>query len=428
MKMTMNYSKLRNWLLAVSVAFAFTSCSKDDNNDNGTDYAGDKTGEFHVAFAVGSDSQSATYVQGVTDLSTGSISFNNYGFQLPSTRTARFYASNDGAYVYNLDYGGGRIYRYQYNSGQNYTLTNQSDISVVMGTNNPRWTKVNDDYALLHHVVSTNYYKDEAGTIFDKRLTKAILAVINLSNVGIAQSTEFNIPLSDEMIAANYFVSRIDAPVVQNGKAYYGVALSQYNPATDASASNYINTVTLVVDFPSLANPQVIETTLAEGATNGYRTPNAHIDENNDIYVISDDGSQTTFLKIKNGVYDSYSLDFSAAIGRPTSTQGWFYAGGGIAYVPYLKADLGAKSSANWGVARVDLYNKTVVDLNVPADLWLQQYQYSVVKDGKFYMALSPVGGQGNIYIFDVKSTNSSAYTLGATITTGADAYYIGIF
>lgn len=115
-------------------------------------------------------------------------------------------------------------------------------------------------------------------------------------------------------------------------------------------------------------------------------------------------------------------------MGRQTSTQGWFYVGNGIGYLPYLKADLGAKADPYWGVARIDLKNKTVVDLNVPDNLWLQQYQYSVVRNGIFYMALSPVGGEGHIYKFDINSTDPNGFEKGASIKTGADAYYIGIF
>lgn len=387
-----------------------------------------KSGDFHVAFAVGSDSESSTYVQGLSDLSTGNISFEGYGFELPSTRTARFFASTDGKFVYNLDYGGGLIYRFEYKKGEEYVQTNMTDVSVVMGTANPRWTKVNDQYALLHNVLPENHYADEAGTIFEKRTTKTILAVVDMSNMSIITNTQFEMPMPEDMVAENYFVSRIDAPVILGGKAYYGVAYSKYNPSEDKSTANYINTLTLVVDFPSLENPKLIKTDIAKGATNGYRTPNAHIDENNNIYVISDNGKNTTFLQIKDGAYTSYKFDFSAAIGRQTSTQGWFYVGNGIGYLPYLKADLGAKADPYWGVARIDLNSKTVVDLNVPDNLWLQQYQYSVMKNGIFYMALSPVGGEGNIYKFDINSTSPNGFEKGATIKTGADAYYIGIF
>lgn len=426
--MTKSLTKIGMSCLLLAGVLATQSCKKEDNKNGGDDGGSGKTGDFHVAFAVGSDSRSATYVQGLTDLSTGTISFSGFGFELPSTRTARFYASSDGSHVYNLDYGGGTVYKYKYLSGQEYTQTHMTDVSVVMGTANPRWTKINDQYSLIHHVIPTNIYSDEAGTIFEKRITKTILAAVDMSNMSIISNKEFEMPMPEGMTTENYFVSRIDAPVVIGGKAYYGVAYNKYNPSEDASVADYQNTMTLVVDFPSLENPRVISTELAKGATNGYRTPNAHVDENNNVFVISDNGKQTTFLQIKDGNYTSYKFDFSAAIGRQTSTQGWFYAGDGIGYVPYLKADLGAKADPYWGVARVDLNAKTVVDLDVPANLWLQQYQYSVVKDGKFYMALAPVGGTGHIYMFDITSTSPTAYEKGATITTGADAYYIGIF
>src|SRR5690606_3650153 len=143
-------------LSLVSVALlSLPSCKQD--NDKKDEEPG-KSGDFHVAFAVGSDSESSTYVQGLSDLSTGNISFEGFGFELPSTRTARFFASTDGKHVYNLDYGGGLIYRFDYKGGQDYTQTHMTDVSVVMGTANPRWTKVNDEYALIHNVIPENHY------------------------------------------------------------------------------------------------------------------------------------------------------------------------------------------------------------------------------------------------------------------------------
>ncbi|NLX72343.1 MAG: hypothetical protein GXY94_03455 [Bacteroidales bacterium] len=76
----------------------------------------------------------------------------------------------------------------------------------------------------------------------------------------------------------------------------------------------------------------------------------------------------------------------------------------------------------------MDFNKGTVLDLNVPDNLWLTQYQSSVVRDGIFYIALSPVGSNGNIYMFDVDSESPNG-TPGAGITgTGADQYYIGIY
>lgn len=415
-------------LLVAASATVLASCKdKEEGNNNG--YEGDKTGEFQVAFAVGSDGNSTTYVQGLKDISTGEISFSNYGFEVPSTRTARFYSSSDGSVVYNLDYGGGMIYRFAYNGGQDYTQTHQTNVNVTMGTNNPRWTKINDDYALVHNASAVVNYTDSTGTTFKDRTSKVTLNLVKLSNMSIEKNVTHEFLLPAEYQANNYAITRIDCPVVSNGKAYYGLTMNQYDPATQETKSVFIKTATLVVDYPSLENPTIISTEVAKGATNGYRTPNAHTFENGYIYQASDDGKQTTFLRLKDGAYDNnFKLDFSAAIGRQTSTNGWFYAGNGIAYVPYLKADLGGKATANWGLARVDFNNNTIVDLQVPQNLWLQQYQYSVVKDGKFYIALSPVGGEGHIYIWDVNSSAPNAFTKGAKITTGADAFYIGIF
>ena len=39
-------------------------------------------------------------------------------------------------------------------------------------------------------------------------------------------------------------------------------------------------------------------------------------------------------------------------------------------------------------------------------------------------MDLAPVGGKGNVHVFDVNSTSPQGIT-GANITAGADQYYI---
>ena len=75
----------------------------------------------------------------------------------------------------------------------------------------------------------------------------------------------------------------------------------------------------------------------------------------------------------------------------------------------------------------MDLNKNTVVDLNVPDGLWLTQWQNSVVRNGKFYIALSPVGAPGHIYSFDVNSTSPDGVK-GAATVSGADQYFIGIY
>ena len=109
----------------------------------------------------------------------------------------------------------------------------------------------------------------------------------------------------------------------------------------------------------------------------------------------------------------------------------WFYVGNVNGYVPFYDADLGIDSGvASWGVARIDLYNKTAVRLNLPGNLWLQQYQSGVLgDDGLFYMAIAPLGGEGHIYKFDPKSSSADGFTLGTPIQTiDSKSAYLGVF
>lgn len=215
------------------------------------------------------------------------------------------------------------------------------------------------------------------------------------------------------------------------------MTVSKWNKTTGRNVATD-KTFTLVLDYPALTNATVITRDDVAGATNGYRTPTQHINEAGEILQLVSAGGKTYIVKIVNGQYTSYRFDLSDKLGRQTASNGFFYAGNGICFMPYEKVgddqvQIGVNPSGEptyssaWGLARIDLNNNTAIDLNTPAGLWLQQYQYSVVRDGKFYIALSPVGVQGNIYIYDVNSTGKDGVK-GAKITSGADQYYIGIY
>ena len=117
-----------------------------------------------------------------------------------------------------------------------------------------------------------------------------------------------------------------------------------------------------------------------------------HLDENGDIYQSNwfmagnsfdlSGGDKTVIMKLVNGKYDeSYTFDVSGALGLNTNvaTVGWFYVGNGIGYMPIQLENEGNYFSENsWSLARIDVYNKTAVKLNVPMSMLLT-YQNSVV-------------------------------------------------
>ncbi len=417
-------------LFIATVIPVFVSC--DDQVDDPKNANQNGKAYYHVVMAIGEGGDDGTLSQALPDLTKGTISFDGYGFEVPSTRTARVYASNDGKYLYNLNYGGGTVAKFSVEGGQSYTKINETNVQYAIGTTHPRWTKVDDDAALLHNVITEHKYTDAAGTNYSYTAATAYLVSIDLENkMAMGAVERFEIPRTAEDSAKNLHVWRIDAPVVKNGKAFYGVAKRKYDAATGKNVNLPYAAMSIVVDYPSLTNPKVITSTVAQGSTYGYRTPVAHADEKGDIYQIA--GSPAFILKIKNNDYDNsfvFDLSEKLGLGIQVASNGWFYTGNGIGYVPYYDTAKGnGAAAAAWGVARVDLYKGTAIKMNIPGALWLQQYQYSVKgDDGKFYMALAPVGTDGNIYRFDPASTSPDGFTTGATLKGAAGQFYIGIF
>lgn len=437
--MKINFKQLLKVSFIATLSFATISCSDDDSgtpvDDGGSNYR-----TYHLVLGQSSTGNSVTYSQGVTveDMMNPSktFSFNGYGFEVPSTRTARVYASNDGNTLYNLNYGGGAIAKYNYNGGESYSLNLNTDVQAVMGTAYPRWTKINDQYAMLHAVAAEPQF-DTDGTTYLRTIATVTLALVDLNTMTITQNNAFEYPYdatnaTDAAEAVEgIHVVRIDAPVVTDGKLYYGVMKRNYDPTTDSNETMvYDYTESLVVDYPSLQNPTKIKNTNAAGSSNGYRTPVAHKDENGNAYQIVTSGDATLLKINSNGSYDSsYTFNISDLLPyNAEANTGWFYVGNGIGYVPVLNTDAGDSSSSNWHLIRVDIYNKTAVQMDIDFNMWLRMYQWASVIDGKLFMALTPLGGNGNIYIFDPASTETTGYTVGATLETATDAFYLGIF
>ena len=429
---------------------SLASCS-DDNGVTPPPPAGDAN-DFQLAFASGSGSISGTYMQGLADVNSGTISFENAGALISTGRTSRIFPSEDGKYIYSLTYQQGTIDKWEYKGGSNYTKVTTIDASIPLGSTGVRFYKLNEELGSVHYIRSTAQYASDGVTYTGHQMTVTI-GILDFETMRLKPGyrSDIDLQLPNNLGSAGYYISRIDCPVLSNGKLYYGAAVSKFNAST-AVVEETDRAMTFVIDYPGLTNPTVIETTLATGSTNGYRTPTQQVNEAGEIYQMICNAGNTggtsaseandakvSIVKIVNGQYDpTYKYSLDGLLGNPAASQGFFYVGNGIAYIPYEKKHLpqieigvnpqGQPSySAAWGLARMDLINNTVVDLNVPDGLWLTQWQTSVVRDGKFYIALSPVGAAGHIYIFDINSTSPNA-TLGAATVAGADQYFIGIY
>ncbi len=437
--MTTNFKTLLGGLLLTA---SLVACSNSDSPSNGGSSIQYATNDFQIAFASGSGSNSATLVQGVSDLSTGTVSAK-IGHELESSRTARIFVSSDRKYLYSLNYTVGTIEKLEYKGADQYTAVGKVDASVPLGSKTVRFTKMSDTEGSVHYIQATAQGTGVAYTHHKHLLTIGILDLERMIfKPGFAKAVEITLP--EALAKAGYYISRIDCPVESAGKLYYGAAVSKWN-ATTGKGLETDKTFTLVVDKADLSKASVVYTDKVRGATNGYRTPTQHMMEDGSIIQLvsgtqDNARSEVHIVRLKAGQYDeSFDINLASLLGKPMRSDGFFYAGNGIAYVPYedqslqriqigVDPDGKPTMSAPWKLARVDLRRGTAIDLNVPDNLWLRQYQNAVVRDGVFYIALAPIAKQGHIYMFDVNSTSPTG-SQGANLEgTGADQYFIGIY
>lgn len=414
----------------VACALSFQSCDKDKGNEevNNGNNPSESKDIFHIAKQVGKEK---TLITKHNDLKQGQVGAGA-GFSIDH-ESNRVYSSSDGKFLYNLQYKKGIIQKYVFTSDKEdeYKMEKELDISGTIGDKNLRWKVVNDEIALAYTVPKNAHTQKEMHIL-----------KIDLPSLSISEKVVVPFPaINDFPNLPNTHIWRVDNPTVHNGKIYMGLAIRGY----DQSTGKEINSVTygtgaleiaypasvLILDFPSFQNPKIVSSGLpnAVGETYGYRTPSFCTSENGDVYNVT--MQHTHILKMKNGEYDNnYDFDLTKALGLSNKVGGTgiFYAGNGIAFVPYYEQTKG-KKDAEWNIARVDLKKKTAIKMNFPANLDLTVYQNAKKgKDGKIYFALTPRSGNGKVYIVDPTKEDANAFTEGATLEAGAKVSYVGVY
>ncbi len=422
--------KSRNLFLGAFALFATFSCTKDDSIDESKTPVGEDL--YNIVWCASDENNTPSYVQSLSDLSSGIID-GSKAFETPSERSAYTFTSSNGQYLYNYSYGGGTFNKYAVKGGNRYTQVGpQLSTTDAIGSAYGRCSKLSDKFASAHNVVTTPQFTN-GGATYSHTKAELKIAIIDLEEMAIVDFKTIELPRNAYDEAENTYVWRVHMPVIQGDKIYYGIARSR------ASASDPNNrdkskgrAGVLVMDYPSLENPQILQTGLdVDGDTYGFRS-NAMFPyggngaNKDDMYQLS--MSKSHILKIADGKYDdSYVFDLKAALGSSDEIKaaGWHYVGNGIAYVPF-GLDNGGEN--NWGLARVDLNTKTAVRLNIPNNMDMWEYQSSRLEGDTLYMAICPANGDGHIYMFDINSTSADGFTLGAKLLGAAGAYYAGVF
>lgn len=434
---------------SVITAFAFVSCNSDDGSivdkkeelpagERWITVAGSKQGE------TPGDGNGGTMIYSVSESEARNpereIRVFQDGFNVRSQRTARLQISEDGNTLFNIAYGGdngGEFSTYRVEGGNNYVeFGSKVNIAEYAGTA-PRWEKLFDgDKTGIATSISSPLPNEG-----DYQYTRgeATILALDLQNAMIRDYVRFEIPLTAEEEIEGHHLFRLDSPVLNKAKnkLILGTWMRKTDPATgenDTNPFDRLGSKSVVLDYPSLKNPKVITSENANGDTSGYRTFNNFLADDGNIYQATQrDVNGSKILRInQNNEYDnSYALSLDDALGVTGSyVESWRYAGNGIAYVMYThngSAESALSGQSQSFLARVDLYNKTAerVDLPYDTDLYLFQYQGFTVVGDEVFIAIAPVGKNGNIYILNSKT---GTVTKGAKLINEPGNHFMGIF
>lgn len=440
--------KIYNFIVfgALAATVAFTSCDKDDPAPNPNPNPEPATAQYlTIAGAMQGekpgDGNAGTMVYAIelADAKDPSKTVNVYenGYAVKSNRTARLQASEDGNTLFNIAYtgdNGGEFSRYKVNGGKNFTQENGVvSVAQYAGTS-PRWVKLfdGDKTGIAVNVTTpTANNAGKEGVAFEYYRGLATVLALDLQGVKINGFKQYELPLTKEEEAQGHCIFRLDAPVLNKAgnKLIIGTWMQKKNVKTGKNESDFerLGTKSVVVDYPSLENPKIITSTVATGDNSGYRSLFNFLAEDGSIYQATlRDPKGSHILKInQNNEYDnSYVFSLDAALGaKGVYVECWRYVGDDKAVALY-RVD-GSNESY---VALLDLKAKTakkLTDIAYDKTLSFQQYQGIRVIGDEVYIAVTPVGKDGNIYIVNSKT---GAVTKGAKLENKDGNHYIGIF
>jgi len=295
--------------------------------------------------------------------------------------------SEDGNTMFNIAYSGengGEFSRFGVQGAASYV---EEDVTVSIaqyaGTS-PRWGKLYDGDQTGIAVNIANITANNAESSEDPfeyyRGTATVLA-LDLQDVLISGFKQYEIPLSVEEEKAGNAIFRLDAPVLNKAgdKLLIGTWMRKYDPQTGERESEWdrLGSKTVVVDYPSLENPKVITSTVANGDCSGYRSNVNFLAEDGSIYQVTQrdtNGSHILKITSANEYDDSYVFSLDAALGvDDVYVQTWRYVSNGKGYIVYRHGE-----SDQSYIALVDLNSRTaelVDEIPNDTDLSLHQYQ-----------------------------------------------------
>ncbi|WP_163409059.1 hypothetical protein [Flavobacterium ajazii] len=450
----------------VITALTLGSCSSDDNNDSGTNPPvadGTRwitlTGSFPDAAGTAGNGGTRAYAitpenaadpNYVVDLFKMDGEKYVNGFALKSSRTARVQASEDGQFLYNIQYTGtegGVFNKYKVSGEGKYEEVGfELNTATILGTS-PRWVKAAEGIGVgVSFGEALDPYTGSAPNyVWRHPKGKIKIANIDLNNTAITNTGNIDIDLGAELEAQGYHVWRADVPVLNQAKdkLYIGLGVRRHNVngtvttnANTGAISGWqttternVGTMTYVVDYPSLRNPKIITSENSIIDNLGYRTLTQYVGTDGNLYqATATSGPDILRISKATNDYDqTYHFNLNTALSiTGSSIKAWRYIKDGVAVVLYTV------TGTNGGyVALIDLNAKTATKLATDSETdtalatTFGQFQNIGLVGDNVYLPLTPSGKDGNIYIVNYKTKEIKK---GATLKAASGSFYLGAY
>ncbi|MCT1531075.1 MULTISPECIES: hypothetical protein [Sphingobacterium] len=438
---------------AVVSTISFSSCSKDSGPDTENE---DNVRWVTVSGALmdtePGDGNAGTMVFAMKpeDAKNPAFSVNVFdqGQHVKSSRTARLQASSDGKYLYNIQYtgdDGGMFQKYRVRGGKTLVPEGPEVHTATYVSTSPRWLKAAEGIGVAVRGTGNDvvYTGEKPNFVYKERSSKIDVISLDLNNPKINKTTSYELKLTPEEIEKGYYVSRIDVPVINKAgnKVFIGAAVTMDNkssftigtdgkPTWSADRTGQKSWAkTLVLDYPSLTNPKVLTSNKTRGNTNGYRSTMQYVGTDGHVYQATsgeakgDGGSKILRISSATNDYDnSFAFSLDQALGvKDSYIETWKYVGDGIGFVVYNIAGKGGY------IARIDLKNNTAKKYTIPneTELNFRQIQNISLEGDDVFIAIAPVGKDGNIYVFNRKTGDM---VVGAKLINKTGNQYIGVY
>lgn len=395
-----NKLNLRVWIALFGSIILFNACSNDD--EQGPQPEPEVDAFYSLGIVMGEDFSS--YLLSTDNLEEGSVSPVGSGVELNG---AEFIQS--GNYIYFFSRNEKKFYQYELHADG--TVSETASLLV---------TQYITDRAYSQNLVDENTLLVMDPVQWGEPEIKWL--TISIPDFVISASGSFNLPTLEKTEEVNWNAN-LGRGALHGDKFIMGTIYYDFD-------GNFAEgTHAIVLDYPSMTNPTLIETQLTSAEIGIYTNNSFLTTESGDLYIAAyrgfygkptDNDVHGSILRIKAGETDFdevYFMDLTQVMGESTQIMQLDFLEGetgmGMLFNDTEIVDWADLDNDHYYFAKIDLHDQTIDKFNVPK---------SDVR-----LARKPLAGDGKYISYIKSAANNTTNVLEINYNGDADDYTVGI-